>query len=948
MQTSSNKAVGALALCTALFVASYSIQGAITSDFDDGIYPGSAGDGWVDGWQNTIGTPAILTDNPLDSSTPYIHLDATGGSFRNFMRQYQNGAGMNVAIPHYIRWKFRLDDDAFAANFTTFNDRIHFFARNAPRLTASTDASISWSIMAAGTAHTSGAVAGQTFWVFDNTDGTGAFTLANHVDTGVPLVPGHVYAFEVLVIPEELTYTVSILDESNSVAFASSAPHRFRNLAVSGESHTYLHFGTQTSSTSEVRPFDLDSVSITRWNGPSFENVMPDAYAIHEVAKGIQFNVLSVDPVAAVNIGLTLNGADVTAQLNVTGTETNRSVSYSGLVADTVYEMTLTATNASGTANLTRTFYTATGPFTLYDSGGFTSDVLYPLGPLQPVTDGNATWSPSTEPSDLVDVADGLHGKALQRMNMGASRNDVLQFSPVSSGTITIEFDAWVSTTAGRTFDLALMTASGEWASHVAWGAVGEKLAYYSSASADWLPVGDLLADWHHCKIIHYLSGAAAGRFDLLVNDTPAAEKVLWRSAVQGAPLSRLSYQSHASGPLMEYGRIDNLTITAGPEDPNAFPTPTITNLVPAQYAVVRPAESLQFEVTSVLPISASDISATLNGSNISSGLTVTGSANHLFASYGPLVPGRHTVDITAANGAGPTSVTRDFYVTANPLTIFDSGGFADDVLYPVGYLTTVTNDGSRWVPALDPNSAEIVDLADGLYGKVLRRQQLGGDYYEYLLFPPVSSGVVEIELDARVSSMDGRTIDLSLNGVSANGGGTQGPFIMWGTNALNYYNRSAWVPQTSLDADWHHIKLICYVSGASVGTFDLEVDGAPVSQGLVWRNVVSPVGTLRIAAIRGSVIQYGDVDNLVLRVRPEPLVALPVTLQDLVRAGSMFSFSFQSFAGVNYLAQYSGDLGAANWITLETLSGTGAELTVTHTNAPAGPLFYRVKSELP
>lgn len=943
----------ALALVAVLFAAPRPARAAIESDFNDQAYPGAAGNGWVAGWTNTaIGTPAvppvILTTSPIDAGSPYLHFDVTGGTFRNVMRQYESGGGVTVTAPHFIRWKFRLTETEFDSAFTVFNDRIHFFARNAARLGGSTDANNSWAIMAAGAAHTSGAMANKTFWLFDNVDGTGAVNLANQLDTAVPLLPNHVYAFSVLVTPGQQSYTASIRDETDGTSFASSAPHKFRNLTAPVETQTYLHFGAQTDVAAESRPFDLDSVTITPAGIPTIENVIPAAYAIHNATNGIQFSVVAMTPVAPADIGLLLNGADVSAQLTIAGPDTNRTVTYTGLLPNALYEMTLTATNASGATSLTRTFYTATQPFSLYDSEGFTSDELYPAGPLQPVTHGLATWIPATEPSDIVDLADGQYGKVLQRMNMGASRNDILQFPPVSSGTVTIEFDAWVSTTAGRTFDLSLTTATGAWASHVAWGAIAEKLTCFDSASAAWLPVSDLPAAWHHCKIIHYLSGAPAGRYDILVNGNPVAEKILWRSAVPGDAFARINYQSHSSGPPLESGEIDNLKVTAAPEDPNAFPPPSIANLAPAPYAVVRPSQGLSFEVTSLLPIAASDIVVVLNGSNISSSLTVTGTADHWLVSYGPFTAGPQTLEITATNDAGPTTVTQNFYTITDPLTLFDSGGFADDTLYPVGYLTPVTHDVSRWVPALEPNSAEIVDLADGDHGKVLRRQQLGADYVDYLLFPPVSSGIVEIELDARMSVIEGRVLDLSLNSVTTAGGGTQGPFIMWSANALQHYNGAAWVPLTPVDTAWHRVKLTCYVGGPQAGTFDLAVDNVAVGKALVWRNVFAPVGTLRLGAIRGSVLDYGDIDNLSIRIAPEPAVALPVTLTQPLRSTTAFSFAFQSAPDAHYRPQYTTALPPSGWTDLPMVVGTGAEITVTHPNPPPGPVFYRVRSELP
>ena len=378
------------------------------------------------------------------------------------------------------------------------------------------------------------------------------------------------------------------------------------------------------------------------------------------------------------------------------------------------------------------------------------------------------------------------------------------------------------------------------------------------------------------------------------------------------------------------------------------LPLPQIVDIYPANGAVHWATNGLSFAAHSVTNIETSGISLVLNSTDVSGSLVITGDPTNRAVSYAGLVPNeKYKMEITVSNLAGVVSTTNFFYTPeTSPVTIFDSEGFTNDTLYPVGLLTAVTNADSRWVPSLEPS--EVVDLADGLYGKVLRRQQLGNDQVDYLIFPLVSSGVVEIELDARVSSMDGRTIDLSLNVASANGGGAQGPFIMWGTNALNYYNRATWLSQTNIDADWHHVKLRCYVSGPLGGTFDLQVDHTSVGQGLLWRNVVSPVGTLRYGAIRGDIVQYGDLDNLVIRVTAEPLVAVPVTLLNPVLSGSNFSFSFQSRAGINHIAQYIGDITSSSWTSLVTNLGDGSVMTFTHTNVPAGPLYYRVGSRVP
>jgi hypothetical protein len=220
------------------------------------IHPG---DGWAAPWMWTSGQPELRTTDPIGTTPPYLRLDTTGGA-RNFMRQYQSGA-VDITKAHYIRWKFRLIDADFANGFSVFNDRVHFFAHPVSRITAGTTTGNSWAILAAGSDN-NGAFAGKTFWVFDNVDGSGANTLANNVDSHVPLLPDHVYSFEVLVMPESKSYEVAIVDETGGASFESSAPHRFRDLTDA--THTFLHFGGQAATGTTSRAFDIDSVSVTQ------------------------------------------------------------------------------------------------------------------------------------------------------------------------------------------------------------------------------------------------------------------------------------------------------------------------------------------------------------------------------------------------------------------------------------------------------------------------------------------------------------------------------------------------------------------------------------------------------------------------------------------------------------------------------------------------------------
>jgi hypothetical protein len=232
--------------------------------------------GWIGPWQYTSGLPEIRTTTPLAANAPYLHLDILGGA-RNLMRQYTSSASVDIAQAHFIRWKFRLPENDFAANFTTFNDRVHFFARNAPRLTASTDAANSWAISATGAEQTpgSGISMGQKFYIFDNLDGSGNYNLTNLVDSQIQLFPNNVYSFEVQVFPQTQTYSVAITNETSAAFFKSAAPHKFRATGVTASSHTLLHFGVQANTGTTPRAFDFGPMSVSAAGAPAVTLVNP-------------------------------------------------------------------------------------------------------------------------------------------------------------------------------------------------------------------------------------------------------------------------------------------------------------------------------------------------------------------------------------------------------------------------------------------------------------------------------------------------------------------------------------------------------------------------------------------------------------------------------------------------------------------------------------------------
>src|SRR5690606_27999669 len=133
------------------------------------------------------------------------------------------------------------------------------------------------------------------------------------------------------------------------------------------------------------------------------------------------------------------------------------------------------------------------------------------------------------------------------------------------------------------------------------------------------------------------------------------ALRLPWRNAIPaGTAFSRFRLHSDPIGSIFEYGRIDDLVITGAPEDPNAFPPPTISLLSPFPYAVIGTNEALQFEVSSMLPITRTNLSVILNGQDVSSSLVVSGTNGQLSVTCNLLaVNQRYTAEISATNNVG-------------------------------------------------------------------------------------------------------------------------------------------------------------------------------------------------------------------------------------------------------------------------------------------------------
>ncbi|HOY57206.1 MAG TPA: hypothetical protein PK640_03595 [Verrucomicrobiota bacterium] len=885
------------------------VCGGIFSDFDDWAYPGAAGDGWVAAWSNSAAvTPLVDTANPLDNGTPYLSADA-GGGVRNVARQYTSFDDVDVTQPHRITWRFRLDEDptAFESSFTTFNDRVHFFGRNAPRLEAGTDASSSWAFFATGGAHASGVGAGRTFYIFDNLAGDSAFNLNNAVDTGLPLAPQDAYALSLRVDPANQLLAVAITNLSTGAHFASAAPHRFRDLSAIPGSHTILHFGVQSSGAEDVRGFHLDSIAIAPDTAlvppPEILNVYPGNHAIHPAVAGLRFEVRSAMPLKDPGITLELNGSDVTGTLGVQAGEPGQYfVVYNGLQNDVDYVAVLGAENGGGPTSLTVQFTTATGELVRYDSQGFVDDAAYPLGPLQPVTHNGGTWIPAAAPALIEDLLDGQHGKVVRRDQTGGSNIDYLDIAPISAGVLTIAFDARVSTPATRTLDVVLFPAGGgSEASMLGLGTNPNKVSYYDGSA--WVAVADLDTQWHRYAMVHYLSGPRRSTFDLEIDGAVIGRNLVWRNAhTPTTAFGRIRFGA-MRGAAGTYADYDNLLVTAAQVP---APPPVIANAVPAHRAHFHNAAAgLSFQVSSEQPVDPGDVTLRLDGQDVSAQLAITGDPTNLFVTFNGLEPNHvYTANVSARSLYGEGAATIQFNTIVQKTPVLDTGGFANNTLYPVGALGNVTDGLGVWIPGHAGDPAQIVESGEPAYGKVLRRAQGDSESHDLLDFTPFNAGILTIAFDLKVSTPSTRTLDLSLN---RTGQDFRACHLAWGEigGTVAYYAGGMWNEIADLDDAWHRYELVNHLSGPNAHTFDLLIDGVVQGTNLPWTQAFPATeffGRLRFAAELGIPGDSADVDNLVVYLTPPPpeiADLVPANLASFHPAEQGIRFRALSFAEI-------------------------------------------------
>ena len=698
---------------------------------------------------------------------------------------------------------------------------------------------------------------------------------------------------------------------------------------------------------------------------PVITDVSPKNGAVVDAQDGIHFNVVAYEAIGAGNITLRVNAVDVSGELTITGDSGDYSVAYDGLQPDQLYEMEISVVNSGGLATLARTFYTFTSPTVIYDAGGFSDEDIFPVGDLQNVEHGRCVWEPNLdEPAEIVDVG-GPMGKVLERLGTGATRADALRFPPVSSGTLTVEVDVFASITDDRTIDISLQAETGTlWGAFLAWGMLEGKLAYYDNTA--WQPLTDCPAGWHHLTLVHYLSGPAAGYYDVLIDHEPISTLVPFRNAPVGTSLGRFRIQTQNSSALMQYGQIDNLVITVGPETGVILP-PTITDVLPVNHTIAAVADGVQFTVQSQVPLAESDIALRLNDNPVS--LSFSGEATDLTATHAPLAPGNYTMNIQATNLAGTAQWLAQFIAADEPWMYHPSAGWVD----PWQWTTSM----ATWETAapMDTSGYLHYDVLDvGVRNAIRQFTDRPGVDLNSPHRIRWKFRLVEDAFATNFDSFNDRIHFYGRNAARPTGGtdsSTSWSIMATGneqTSGSGVYAGQTFYLFDNVDGTGG-LKLanlvdshIAVVPG-HIYALEVTVFPADGSYTVAIQDLTSDASfqsatphkyrAAGVTATSHNYLHFGvqtapatdprafDLDTV------EILPALqPMELLHPAHDGTAFSFSFVSRDGTTYYAEYATELPPTQWHPLATISGDGSAKTVTDANATGGQRYYRVRAQ--
>ena len=346
-------------------------------------YPGNQGAGNWNQWKANVNggtvTPTVVNTTPFGygSGGNYLSVTYAGSTLGQAIeRQFYQASGSGQAMPatYTITWKFRMDSSGLAA---TTSDYFRFLEQNGNTYAdMSGGGTTLWLITAFGAA--SGNAVANTWAFYNGGKDNGSFNASLLINTGIPLVQGHVYTFTVVETPSTSSWVGKVLDNNTGNSYTSGTlGYRMNTTAVQG----YLYWVARQSSGNPVISLDDVSVGVVA----SHSTVSPATATAP--ADGTTTKTITVQARDYNNNNITVGGESVvfstTAGTVGTATDNNNGT----------YTATWTAPSSVGSGTATVTATLGGGNVGTAVSASSTVITLQALaGPTLFWTGGNGTW----------------------------------------------------------------------------------------------------------------------------------------------------------------------------------------------------------------------------------------------------------------------------------------------------------------------------------------------------------------------------------------------------------------------------------------------------------------------------------------------------------------------------------------------------------------------------
>ena len=685
----------------------------------------------------------------------------------------------------------------------------------------------------------------------------------------------------------------------------------------------------------------------------TINNISPDgSKTLFNTTNTLSFGITSPSAaVSASGIQLTLNGVNVSSNLLVTGAGSgNVTVKYTNLLADTIYVGQINVTNVSGAGasapvrfdTFSSSYFTWEAEDFDYSSGQFLDNPLVstnsPSSYYNRVGVSNVDeyvpnygtnqphgWRPNDQVS--TDVANDT--PRAQFTTVGIPDYLVGYFNPSNWVNYTRTFPAGTYNVYGR-----LANGNGGQASC----SLAEVISGQGTTSQTTSQLG-----------IFQFSSRGWNSFDFIpLSDAWGNPMVV---KLTGPTTLRVT-----SGPLGGGINMNFFMLAPGTNTP-----PAIANVTPDGTQPFENSNSLSFTVTSALStVTTNNIQVTLNGANVSSQLTFSGSVTNWLVSLPLSQQGSYAVTIKATDAAGHShsySETfdnfnqNDFMIEAEDYD-FNSGQFIDNPIetapnltatnsyygypggdlanmsvYGVDYTTSNTIAGITFDYRLD-SSAGTEAAADFLRNKFVNTGQVPGE----------SIGTTNTDYDVGWWSPGTwlnytRTFpsnQYNIYGRLASGSPYSGAALDLVTSGRGTPSQTTQRLGTFSDANangfqaWHWVPLL--------GT-----------NGLMAVVTLSGVQALKVTAPPGPAT--GSLNANYYLFLPNSAVA-PFAINASVSAGTV-SIKFPTQNGHTYTVVYSTGLNPPSWQLLSGgIAGDGTVKTATDSTSNGSSRFYRVLAQ--